>query len=53
MSQTIMKGLPLSQSDPDVHAILQKENRRQEESLILIASENYVSKAVLRPLPVR
>ena len=47
MSQTIMKGLPLSQSDPDVHAILQKENRRQEESLILIASENYVSKAVL------
>ena len=37
----------LKQSDPDVYAILQRENTRQEENLILIASENYVSRAVL------
>ncbi|HOO71558.1 MAG TPA: serine hydroxymethyltransferase [Spirochaetota bacterium] len=37
----------LKQSDPDVYAILQRENVRQEENLILIASENYVSRAVL------
>ncbi|HQO04049.1 MAG TPA: serine hydroxymethyltransferase [Spirochaetota bacterium] len=37
----------LRDTDPEIYDILQKENRRQEDSLILIASENYVSRAVL------
>jgi glycine hydroxymethyltransferase len=37
----------LKQSDPEVYDILRREDARQEESLILIASENYVSRAVL------
>jgi len=41
------KDYSLKQTDPDVYRILQDENKRQEESLILIASENYVSRAVL------
>jgi glycine hydroxymethyltransferase len=44
---TQQKGLFLKQADPEVHAIIERENRRQEESLILIASENYTSRAVL------
>lgn len=42
MIESILKKI-----DPEVYEILQRENRRQEESLILIASENYVSKGVL------
>jgi glycine hydroxymethyltransferase len=42
------KAIPsLRDTDPEIYDILQKENRRQEDSLILIASENYVSRAVL------
>jgi glycine hydroxymethyltransferase len=37
----------LKKTDPEIYDIIQKENLRQEESLILIASENYVSKGVL------
>ena len=37
----------LKDADPEVFSILQKENMRQENSLILIASENYTSQAVL------
>jgi len=37
----------LKDSDPEVFSIIQKENQRQENSLILIASENYTSQAVL------
>lgn len=37
----------LKESDPEVFEIIQKENNRQEDNLILIASENYTSKAVL------
>ena len=37
----------LKESDPEVAAILSRENGRQEDSLILIASENYTSQAVL------
>src|SRR5205809_7869848 len=33
--------------DPDIWAAIQAENRRQEEHIELIASENYVSPAVL------
>jgi len=42
MSESFVK-----QIDPEVFEIIQKENRRQEENLILIASENYCSRAVL------
>ena len=37
----------LVQADPDVAAAIQKEQRRQKEGIELIASENYVSPAVL------
>jgi glycine hydroxymethyltransferase len=38
---------PLRDVDPDVHAAIQNEIRRQSEGLELIASENFVSQAVL------
>ena len=39
----------LSQEDPEVSRALQLEDQRQRESIVLIASENYASKAVLEP----
>jgi glycine hydroxymethyltransferase len=41
---------PLSQVDPAVFQIIQAETRRQEEGLELIASENFVSPAVLEAM---
>ena len=38
----------LSQADPDIWAAVQAENRRQEEHIELIASENYTSPAVMQ-----
>ena len=37
----------LAELDPQVAAALEGEDRRQRESIVLIASENYASKAVL------
>lgn len=37
----------LSKADPEVFSAIQKEDERQENSLELIASENFVSQAVL------
>src|SRR4051812_20430861 len=37
----------LSQTDPEVFRAVQQENQRQEDHIELIASENYVSRAVL------
>ena len=37
----------LLETDPEIAAIVEKENRRQEEHIELIASENYASPAVL------
>jgi glycine hydroxymethyltransferase len=37
----------LSQSDPEISALVQAEERYQRESIRLIASENYASRAVL------
>ncbi|MDP6495559.1 MAG: serine hydroxymethyltransferase, partial [Dehalococcoidia bacterium] len=37
----------LSSSDPDVAQAIEKEARRQQRNIVLIASENYVSQAVL------
>lgn len=43
-----MVGLDvIMQADPDVAAAIQKEQQRQKEGIELIASENYVSPAVL------
>ena len=39
----------LSQEDPEVSRALELEEVRQRESIVLIASENYASKAVLEP----
>jgi glycine hydroxymethyltransferase len=38
---------PLEETDPQIHALIQREVLRQEEGLELIASENFVSRAVL------
>jgi glycine hydroxymethyltransferase len=38
---------PLAESDPEIAAAVQNEERRQHEGLELIASENFVSEAVL------
>ncbi|OIP11466.1 MAG: serine hydroxymethyltransferase [Betaproteobacteria bacterium CG2_30_68_42] len=38
----------LAQVDPELWQAIQSENRRQEEHIELIASENYVSRAVLQ-----
>jgi glycine hydroxymethyltransferase len=40
-------SLPLTQIDPEVAAALDHETRRQHEGLEMIASENFVSEAVL------
>jgi glycine hydroxymethyltransferase len=37
----------LAAADPEIHALMLAEDRRQRDSIRLIASENYVSKAVL------
>ncbi len=39
---------PLAESDPEIFAAIQNETRRQHEGLELIASENFVSEAVLQ-----
>ncbi len=43
----IRRDAPLSETDPDVYAAIQKEEGRQHDKLELIASENVVSRAVL------
>jgi glycine hydroxymethyltransferase len=37
----------LAHTDPELYSVIQKENQRQEDHIELIASENYVSRAVL------
>jgi glycine hydroxymethyltransferase len=37
----------LAQVDPEISKLIQDENRREHESMRLIASENYVSRAVM------
>jgi glycine hydroxymethyltransferase len=42
-----IRSRTLAQADPDIAAAIQNETHRQEEGLELIASENFVSSAVL------
>src|SRR6201984_1757094 len=41
---------PLSETDPQIAAAIENETRRQHEGLDLIASENFVSEAVLEAM---
>ncbi len=49
MSKTIRQTSlePLNNKDPEIASIIHSEQQRQQENLIMIASENLVSKAVL------
>jgi glycine hydroxymethyltransferase len=47
MSAVFEKAAPLSQQDPEIANAIQKELRRQQGTLEMIASENFVSEAVL------
>ena len=46
-AQPIAGALGLEQADPELFKILKAEDQRQEDSLEMIASENFVSSAVL------
>ena len=41
---------PLRETDPELFDIIEKEKRRQQDSLVLIASENFTSASVLDAL---
>ncbi|MBM4363724.1 MAG: serine hydroxymethyltransferase [Deltaproteobacteria bacterium] len=47
MSEAAPRDPSLAVVDPEIHRFIRAEERRQSESLRLIASENYVSRAVL------
>ena len=41
---------PLREGDPELHDIMEREKKRQRESLVLIASENFAGRAVFDAL---
>ncbi|RYY88786.1 hypothetical protein EON63_01795 [archaeon] len=41
---------PLAETDPELYNIMDKEKERQRDSLVLIASENFASRAVMDAL---
>ena len=43
-------GAALRETDPDIAALIEAETRRQREGIELIASENFVSPAVLEAM---
>lgn len=45
-----MNLVPLKEYDPDIYEAIRNETRRQADGLELIASENFVSDAVLEAL---
>ena len=47
MPDTFHRSNNLAAADPEIFAIVQKENQRQEDHIELIASENYTSPAVM------
>jgi len=44
---TVLDGHSLRDVDPEVHAAIQAEFYREQRSLVMIASENYASRAVI------
>ncbi|MFM7462064.1 MAG: serine hydroxymethyltransferase [Burkholderiales bacterium] len=48
MPDTFQASQTLANVDPEIFAVIQQENRRQEEHIELIASENYTSPAVMQ-----
>lgn len=46
LPDTLFNNLPLKEADPEIYRALQAEEKRQQENLILIASENLASCAV-------
>ena len=42
-----LNDLPLRQLDPEIQAVLDQELERQQSTLEMIASENFVPRAVL------
>jgi glycine hydroxymethyltransferase len=48
--QTELLNAPLSQTDPEIFDIIEKEKRRQRESIVLIPSENFTSTGVMQAL---
>jgi glycine hydroxymethyltransferase len=44
---SIRKSQPLAESDPEIYQIIQSERERQRDNIELIASENFVSQAVM------
>ncbi|HEX4857904.1 MAG TPA: serine hydroxymethyltransferase, partial [Usitatibacteraceae bacterium] len=47
MSEFFEANRSLNLADPQIFAAIENENRRQEDHIELIASENYTSKAVM------
>lgn len=43
-------NLPLTETDPELVQLIEQEKKRQQSSLVLIASENFTSKSVLDAL---
>src|SRR3954468_8298499 len=50
MSVQLLSSPPLEVTDPDVAELIEAEIARQSETICLIPSENYVSRAVLEAL---
>jgi len=50
MGDVTKRMRPLEAADPTIHALIRREVARQEQGLELIASENFVSRAVLEAL---
>jgi glycine hydroxymethyltransferase len=44
---TVLEDPPLATRDPEIHALIRAEEVRETDKIRLIASENYVSRAVL------
>ncbi len=50
MSTELQSSSPLALGDPEIHAAIRAEEERQRSGLELIASENFVSEAVLEAM---